>query len=419
MQPHKINNLFTAIFIFMGFLLPFDQPLINYGIAALVIIFILGLIFKTIQINFSNRFLVLPLAFLALHLMGLMYSSNLKQGWVEISAKSSFLIFPAILASSAVNPKLIRNFKISFVGGSLVICLINMVLAIQEYLKHGSVDSFFYVSFSKGMHVQYLTIYLNIAILFLIEYFFDHSSAIRFWHKVIMIVIILFFFFNITFLASRLATVVSYITIVFYTLIRIICIKNYKPYLFLILFIAGFVISFDLFTLKHINRFTQVENFLNENENYFDFTKTEYNSTTLRIPLWINAYQVMEHHPLWGVGTGDVKESLDSIYLKNKFLYAHKNHFNPHNQYLQTGVAFGIIGLTLFLFLLLVPLYYAIRNKHYLFICLIVIFMMNMLTESVLERQAGIILFALLYSVFGYELHVLPQHRNLDSKQIS
>ncbi|KXK45797.1 MAG: O-antigen polymerase [Bacteroidetes bacterium OLB10] len=132
--------------------------------------------------------------------------------------------------------------------------------------------------------------------------------------------------------------------------------------------------------------------------------KKEYNSTTLRIPLWINAYQVIENNPFTGVGTGDSRAELDSVFLKNKFQYAYQNHFDPHNQYLQTGVILGLAGLTLLLTMFLVPLYYSIRYRHYQFICLLIIFMFNMLTESIFERQAGIMFFSFFYSLFSVQI---------------
>ncbi|HMU77909.1 MAG: O-antigen ligase family protein [Bacteroidetes bacterium] len=417
MVQDKRALFFNYLFWLTGFLLPFDQPWINYALGLLLLFFILQWLTGKYQIKIQNPLLWLPLSYFLLHCIGMIYTQSQYAGWIEISAKSSFLIFPLLFSSNAISREMIRTFKLFFVFGSGIICLYNLLLSFNQYLLHGNMNSFYYVAFSKGMHVQYLTIYLNLAILFILEILFNTSSQTNKIKKIFWVLLVLFFLINITLLASRLATVVSYVTILFYTVVRIISSPNYIRYSVLAALFAASVLIIDYFAFKKINRFEQVEIFLNEKTNFVDFSKTEYNSTTLRIPLWINAYEVIQRNPLFGVGTGDVKSSLDSMYLKNKFTYAHQNHFNPHNQYLQTGVAFGLTGISLLMLMMLIPLYYAIRNRHYIFIAFQCIFLLNMLTESILERQAGIILFCLFYAIFSSEyvaatIKTVPEQNN-------
>lgn len=401
MVQDKQALIFNYLFWLTGFLLPFDQPWINYALGLLLMSFVLQWLTGKYQIKIQNPLFWLPLSYFLLHCIGMLYTQSQYAGWIEITAKSSFLIFPLFFSSNAISREMIKTYKLFFIAGCGIICLYNLLISFNQYLQHGNMSSFYYVALSKGMHVQYLTIYLNLAILFILEILFDTSSQTKTLKKAYWALMVLFFLVNITLLSSRLATVVSYATILFYTVVRIISSPNYIRYFILAALFAASVLTIDYFVFKKINRFEQVEIFLSENTNYVDFSKTEYNSTTLRIPLWINAYEVIQRNPLFGVGTGDVKSSLDSIYLKNKFTYAHQNHFNPHNQYLQTGVAFGLTGISLLMLMMLIPLYYAIRNRHYLFIAFQCIFLLNMLTESILERQAGIILFCLFYAIFS------------------
>lgn len=229
---------------------------------------------------------------------------------------------------------------------------------------------------------------------------------------ILSIVLIAFFFLNIALLDSRLATVVSYITSLLFTFMKIKTSGNVLRYMLYALLWVAIIVSVDYFSMR-TNRFEQVGDLLANENNFYDFSKPEYSSTALRIPLWINAYQVIEDNPLLGVGTGDVRIALDSIYSKNKFKFALEKKLNPHNQYLQTGVALGLAGITSLFAMLLIPLYYSIRYRHFLFLSLLIIYIFNMLTESVLERQAGIIIFTLLYSMFSVELNSMMANDKL------
>ena len=70
-----------------------------------------------------------------------------------------------------------------------------------------------------------------------------------------------------------------------------------------------------------------------------------------------------------------------------------EHKLNAHSQFLQTGIALGIPGLSALVAMLLVPLSLR-RNRFILFISLTVIMTLNFLVESMLEVQAGVIFYA-------------------------
>ena len=57
-------------------------------------------------------------------------------------------------------------------------------------------------------------------------------------------------------------------------------------------------------------------------------------------------------HPL-GVGTGDVTDELQKVYERDGIDYAQDRRLNPHNQWLQAGVAFGWPGILMVFSLIL------------------------------------------------------------------
>jgi O-antigen ligase len=84
--------------------------------------------------------------------------------------------------------------------------------------------------------------------------------------------------------------------------------------------------------------------------------------------------------------------------------YSHYNkstvglEHNAHNQYLQTWMENGLPGLMLFLFCLLFPfLEKKLTSTHIVFL---LIFSLMCLTESIGERQKGIVFFTLFQTLF-------------------
>ena len=61
--------------------------------------------------------------------------------------------------------------------------------------------------------------------------------------------------------------------------------------------------------------------------------------------------------PLFGYGTSDEKEVLLEAYEQEGFYHFAKKKLNAHNQYLQTGIAVGVVGMLVLMLMLFVPLY--------------------------------------------------------------
>lgn len=68
--------------------------------------------------------------------------------------------------------------------------------------------------------------------------------------------------------------------------------------------------------------------------------------------------------------------------------------YNCHNQFLQFLLAFGLIGLLIFLVVLFLPMAYAFSVKNYLYIFLILMLCFNFFFESILETKAGVEFYA-------------------------
>jgi len=190
------------------------------------------------------------------------------------------------------------------------------------------------------------------------------------------------------------------------------------------------------------------------------------NSSDPRKFIWKNALSVINNNWILGTGIGDTKKvllnsyklnivdesdlkllmdsTINSIYLNEKLVdylkkksikfdtphnyqinqYAKKilerrnnlyktfikRELNFHNQYFQVFGTIGIFGVLLLVYLFFVPLYIAIKKGHYLFATFLFIVGASFLTESMLERQAGVS-----FIVFFFMILVASKYQNKPS----
>jgi O-antigen ligase len=100
-----------------------------------------------------------------------------------------------------------------------------------------------------------------------------------------------------------------------------------------------------------------------------------------------------------GVGTGDVPRAFAQAYDEIQSPLSEEYRFRAHNQYLAIAVAFGMLGLAFFLFVLLYPWFASRKNHTYLYMVFLVIMLLSMFPEGTLETQAGAMLFAFFESL--------------------
>ncbi|MGB0165969.1 MAG: O-antigen ligase family protein, partial [Luteibaculum sp.] len=133
-----------------------------------------------------------------------------------------------------------------------------------------------------------------------------------------------------------------------------------------------------------------------------DYSQNKYGGRGLRIEKWSNAIEAIGDNLILGAGAGDMMDELYRVYAKNEFKVGIDNHYNPHNQYLQIALTYGVIGLLLMLLLFFALIRYALRLKNYQCLLFVGITMLSMISESLWERQAGVMLgiFLLLVSCY-------------------
>ena len=127
-----------------------------------------------------------------------------------------------------------------------------------------------------------------------------------------------------------------------------------------------------------------------------DKNTTEWNSVNYRLLEWRGAWSIICQNPILGVGTGDGNQTLKKFY-SNYNASTTSVDYDAHNQYLQTWLETGLFGLAFLLLCLFLPWVRSINQTTD--ISFIIIFSSMCLTESVLNRQKGIIFFSFFFAL--------------------
>ena len=122
-------------------------------------------------------------------------------------------------------------------------------------------------------------------------------------------------------------------------------------------------------------------------------------SLVQRIVLWKTSFSLISENPVFGVGTGDVKNA-----FQNEFIQTHSvlkdTGLRSHNQYLSITVTLGFVGLLVFIFSLIYPATVLKMWSFSPYFYLFVIISMSMLWEDTIESQVGVTTFAFFSSIY-------------------
>ena len=145
---------------------------------------------------------------------------------------------------------------------------------------------------------------------------------------------------------------------------------------------------------RHPGLHARLSSTLFEYNLYKRFNNPNGGSLSQRIEFTRASFHIIRQHPWFGVGTGDVPQAFSQAYDEIQSPLKEEFRFRAHNQYLAIAVAFGLVGLAFFLFVLFYPWFSSRKNHTYLYMVFLTIMLLSMFPEDTLETQAGASLFA-------------------------
>ena len=145
---------------------------------------------------------------------------------------------------------------------------------------------------------------------------------------------------------------------------------------------------------KHPGMHARLSSTMFEYNLYRRFNNPNGGSLSQRLEYTRASFHIIGQHPWFGVGTGDVPQAFNEAYDEIQSPLKEEFRFRAHNQYLAIAVAFGLVGLTFFLVVLLFPWCSSRKHHTYLYLVFLTIMLLSMFPEDTLETQAGATLFA-------------------------
>lgn len=382
--------IFGAIVMLMASLLfiPFISPTITVILAILIFIFNTRIKY---QFQKNWKYILLFSSVFWVYAFGLLYTENMDYGILDIILKFSFLVFPVIFGLLSTKQISINNFHLilqSFVALTFISALLCLFNASNKYMIQGESAVFFYSQLSSLMHPSYYALYLNFALIIMLYQILDTNSishkSIRITYKIL----VPFFIVFIILLESKAGLLSLFSILAFVSLYVFIYQKKMKKAL--VYTSLSIVLISTIFTLipNSTNRIDAVVESVEEAG-----TAENHSVSAARIYLWQAAWELFKEKPLFGYGTGDVKDVLLQEYSLQNNTRAVTQNYNPHNQFLQSAVAVGILGLLSMLLIVAFPIYFGFKKRNLLYFLLGILMAINLLVESMFERQAGVMFF--------------------------
>jgi O-antigen ligase len=395
-----IHPWIIRLFCTYVFVLPFSSWVASIVLAVLLIISLIYKISEKELFRFSSFIMFWLIAFYVLHVTGLIYTSDFCYAGLDLQIKLSFLLMPFMLDAIPVSSDDYRRITRSFIAGCTLLSLILLTNAFIEYYIWHDKSSFFYIDFCSIQHVAYFTLYINCTLFFLADEFF-RLPGYRVRNRKFLIIWMIFLTLIITLLASRtalIAVVISF-SLYIYWLFRIS--RNRTTSAIYSGIAALTMVIIFLLVSGNNNRFEESSDTITSNTEAAIPNNSGGIQHNVRFEVWKNTLAVYRDHPLFGVGTGDLKNELNQQYKIAGFNEGLEFNLSPHNQFLHTLLLLGIPGLTVLLLIFILSLWQAILYKNKIMLALLIAVVINCLTEGILEKQAGVLFFVFFLILFA------------------
>lgn len=391
----KINFTLEKIFIFTILAFSFFMP-INPEIAMKISIFSFSLLlfvwdYKKIYLFIKNNiFIKLLLFFLLLLLISYFWTDNYQELKRITRTFLRYWIIPTLFLISVINKfniKYLIPFFLLGMGINFLISFCIYFFDIKELFTF-QFSQFYLVPF-QASHMEY-SIYLALTILLLFYYFFNTNNFLT---KIFISFSILGFMILLFITEGRTGQVAFLFSTI---LIAIIYFKkNIKLIFIVILLIAtSFSLAYN-FSSTFKNRFTHaVEDIKKTNKNNYN------TSLGVRLSAYLKIPKILESTNLFlGVGYGD---SQNEVFKINRELFCQTQDQQLgrlHQSFLTIYHSMGLLGLSIFIFMLYYLLKLSIRNNNFIGYAFLFCIFISLMTMDFQNQREILILLAFFSSL--------------------
>ena len=399
-------NYLELIFAGFFFVLINASKLAGPYILLMVLVIIINYVRKTITFQLNKFSLLFALLYCA-YAIGIIWTENMDQASKYLENKAVFILFPFLFSFRKPGGFTMKPIYWGLILATLLSFAYGIYVGIPCYIQHFSFPYCFLKShLSPHMHPTYMSVF---ALLSMVSAFFlyKEGSIKRLTLYGLIGVLVLY-----TLLLMSLAGLLSIFLLG--ALLFLVYLKNR----FSVKVMIGFtLVAISLlvvlifkapFIREDINETARTtERYFESPEKFIQQLSESPSSSETRLVMWSITCEEIAKHP-FGVGTGNVDIYLGkNIRTKGNPTFADKQ-YNPHNQFLQTQLEIGIVGLFILFFITIGGVIYGVKKRNVLLIVLFSSLLLNSLFESMLQLQAGIIFY-----LYFFMLVIIAEQSNL------
>lgn len=333
--------------------------------------------------------LIYLVALYLFYVLSLLWSENKAYGLEDLQIKLPLFLLPLLvyfIPKETLTRKNIWYCFTAFVAGLFIVECVCLVEGLTQAVKGGGFDvrEIFYTRLANDNHVAYLALYncFSLVFLYLMPAKRLFGQKVGRWN-VFRIVAFVFLNLFLILLNSRAGTAVM-IFVNFMMFVDTLCIR--KQYSKSAGLFVNIIILVVLIMLSNgfSHRYSDIGEKLNAEA---DVGEKITDSVSQRSFLYGSLPFLLLESPVIGFGVGDVRDEIESFRKEQGVDFG--RYLNAHNQFLQTAIATGLSGLLMLLLVFLCFSFNWWRKDSLMFLSALCVFGMFMMTESVLERQAG------------------------------
>jgi O-antigen ligase len=371
----------------------------------LLLLLVLRLWTNSIQPQWRNilkqPFFWLSLLYFLLYIWGWIRSEDKLSASFAMEKKMGLIAIPALLLSFNPLPtKYLHWFFTLFIGGTISLLNVALIIASLRYFQWGGSYVFFYHNLVEpvGITAIQASAYTFISIIFL----FQLKSVVG----IARILLAGYLICCLLLLSSKMAIGILLIISVCYIFLT----KRSGQQIALMVAI-GISTAFILNTDNPIkSRFNEITQFSTKRVLNQQFSASDYfDGLSMRAIFVRFGVEILNQEQAWllGLGTGDAEHRLkEKISTSGMYIGKQVNEhdmgyleYSFHNQYLQILCESGFVGLFIFCTWLCFAWIKAIKNQSYWILCLLLFFTVSFFSESWLESQMGLFLLTILICI--------------------
>lgn len=356
--------------------------------------------YKNLIDNNLQKHFIFYIGFYILYVLGLIHTTNFHYAFSDLECKIALLLLPCFvftLKKTDLTKERLEKLFLLFIFSYCALILVNFGISLYKYTESGNANEFLYQRLSHFMHPSYSALYANTIFLFILHFLFvkknEHKSL-----KIILLLTLPLLTCYILLLQSKAGILMFGISVFIYLLYLLNKDKK-RPFLSLgvILICCATIVGIAKYTPLAKRFVIATEMMKQDNAN-----PDPKDGTQVRRAIWKTAWETACEKPIFGFGTGDVKDVLTERYKQAGFTYITQKQFNTHNQYLQTFLALGLVGACWLIGFFVFCLIDSIKKREMAATLFWFIVLGHFLVESMFEQRAGSDFVALMGVLFCY-----------------